>query len=217
MSVVLIAGSRSMNAILCFGLFWVAIFLIGTERHLRRYPSSYPLLPISVVLLIGVFASTYYYYQEHMGSFLLTFGKDITLTGRTYLWGEMIEISKEHILIGAGYHGFWVLENPTLIQMYRTFVWLPQQSHCGYLDIFNEEGMIGIVLFLIMLCKLIKRIFSIQRNNVWTSFVVVILIWNILESTLFRIRSVMGTMFLLSYVVIYCYDDTRQVEHDYYN
>lgn len=204
LSVILMVGSRSLNSILCFGIFWVIILLIAVERHLRRFPTSYPLLPISIILVVSVLATGYYYYHDYMEYFLLKIGKDITFTGRTYLWEKMAEISKEHILIGAGYHGFWVFENPILVEMYRKFVWLPLQSHCGYIDILNEEGLIGMALFALMLAKMLQRIIKHQFYNIWTGFIAIILIWNFMESTLFRIRSVMGTFFFLSYAIV-CY------------
>lgn len=203
LSVVLMVESRSMTSILCFVIFWMIFLFLALERHLRKFPSSYPLFPISFILVAGVLSAGYYYFQDYMGSVLQTIGKDITFTGRTYLWQKMAEISKEHILLGAGYHGFWVLENPKLIDMYKTFVWLPLQSHCGYLDILNEQGFIGMTLFVFMLAKMIQRIFKHQLYNIWSCFIAVILIWNLMESTLFRIRSVMGTLFFLSYIVVY--------------
>ncbi len=209
LSVVLMVGSKSMTSILCFGIFWVTISVIAIDRHLRRFPTSYPLLPISILLVVGMLAAGYYFYQDQMGILMQGIGKDTTLTGRTYLWQRIADISQEHAMLGTGYGGFWVLENPTLIHMYQTFIWIPLQSHCGYLDIYNELGIIGIVLFLLLLGKLLQRIILFQRNDIWTSLIAVILIWNLVESTLFRTRSEMDTFFFLSYAIIYSYENMK--------
>lgn len=209
LSVVLMVKSESMNSILCFVIFWVTIFVLSIDRHLRRFPTSYPLLPISVLLVVMALAAGYYYNQENLAQFMGSIGKDVTFTGRTYLWQRIGQISKEHALLGAGYGGFWVLENPKLIDMYPAFVWLPQQSHCGYLDIFNEEGLVGIALFALMLVKLFQRIFKQQRYNIWACLISVILMWNLIESTFFRLRSVMGTFFFLSYVMLFTEIQTK--------
>jgi exopolysaccharide production protein ExoQ len=39
---------------------------------------------------------------------LAAFGKNSTLTGRTYLWAEGIKIGQEDLILGHGYAAFWV-------------------------------------------------------------------------------------------------------------
>jgi exopolysaccharide production protein ExoQ len=42
------------------------------------------------------------------GLVLDAFGKDVTLTGRTYLWSEAVRLSEDQRLFGWGYQSFWV-------------------------------------------------------------------------------------------------------------
>ena len=85
-------------------------------------------------------------------------GKDITFTGRTYLWAAIWEVIKKHILIGCGFQGYWVISNKDLLELYKNFVWLPNQAHNGYLDILNEIGIVGLVLFAISGFELLYKL-----------------------------------------------------------
>lgn len=201
LSVILLFGSQSMNSIICFTLLWLAILIHSMNNHFRRYTTSYPFFPITIItFFIAIFIISYFY-QDYLEILLHYIGKDITFTGRTNLWSEIIQYSKEHIIQGAGYGGFWVLENPYLIDIYKKFTWLPTQSHCGYLDLFNETGIIGLVLLLFVL----KKLFSSLKNchhNIWLWFSIVILVSNFMESTLFKQRTISGSIFILSYLIL---------------
>lgn len=102
-----------------------------------------PIIAISAVSLIGI------------ESILAAFGKSITLTGRTKLWAYAFDLGMEHPLLGAGYRDFWTDRlTATFIQL---FYWDdaregmefsgPGNGHNGYLDLFLELGLTGVVLY----------------------------------------------------------------------
>ncbi|KIQ69294.1 O-antigen ligase family protein [Wenxinia marina] len=66
---------------------------------------------------------------------LAAFGKDATLTGRTYLWNQAIEIGGARPILGLGYNAFWVAGRPDAERLWdefyitgRTGFRLPQSS-----------------------------------------------------------------------------------------
>jgi exopolysaccharide production protein ExoQ len=56
------------------------------------------------------------------------FNKDMTFTGRTYLWERADDLINERPFLGRGFHAFWIQGNPDAEGMWR------------YLDIKNEYG-----------------------------------------------------------------------------
>lgn len=71
-------------------------------------------------------------------------GKDLSLTGRSYVWSSLLDEVAKHPWLGAGYQSFWNIERAQAI--FRELHWLPSHGHNGYLDILNELGIIGIAL-----------------------------------------------------------------------
>lgn len=60
----------------------------------------------------------------HLGAFdslLGVFGKDTTLTGRTYLWSRGIEFAREVFPAGLGYNAFWVTGRALAEELWTEF------------------------------------------------------------------------------------------------
>jgi O-antigen ligase len=75
-------------------------------------------------------------------------GKDATLTGRTDLWHDLFIMGQRHALFGAGYEGFWT--SSTRLQLLAFYPWGPGQAHNGYIEIWLNLGLVGLVLFALM-------------------------------------------------------------------
>ncbi|HET8925029.1 MAG TPA: O-antigen ligase family protein [Candidatus Acidoferrum sp.] len=81
----------------------------------------------------------------NVGSFLLTaVGRNPTLTGRTDLWANLIELTANPLL-GAGFESFWL--GPRLEKLWSIYWWQPNESHNGYLEVYLNLGWFGIALF----------------------------------------------------------------------
>jgi O-antigen ligase len=72
-------------------------------------------------------------------------GKDATLTGRTDLWYDLFIMGQRHALLGAGYEGFWTSD--TALQLKEFYPWGPRQAHNGYIEMWLNLGLVGLVLF----------------------------------------------------------------------
>jgi exopolysaccharide production protein ExoQ len=71
-------------------------------------------------------------------------GRDATLTGRTDLWRDVLLLANRHPVIGHGFGSFWVGDIGAGGALWRDYVWLPNQAHCGYLDVYAELGWLGL-------------------------------------------------------------------------
>ncbi|MCL6495749.1 MAG: O-antigen ligase family protein [Ignavibacterium sp.] len=130
------------------------------------------------------------------------FGKSETFYDRGKLWSAMLWYISQHPILGCGFQSFWTLENPQLLILYQTFIWLPNQAHNGYLDLLNEVGIIGLILFLLMLFKNIIR--SIKYNIVtpWLWLLIIPLITNVTESNFMVVGPVTPSFIILSYLIL---------------
>lgn len=130
------------------------------------------------------------------------FGKNETFYDRGKLWSVMLWHASQHPILGCGFQAFWTIENPQLLLLYQTFVWLPNQAHNGYIDLINEIGIVGLILFIIMILKNIVRSFRYQLLTPWLWFLILPLISNVTESNFFRVGTITSNFIILSYLVL---------------
>jgi exopolysaccharide production protein ExoQ len=72
-------------------------------------------------------------------------GRNATLTGRTEIWATVLKLA-QNPLVGTGFQSFWLGDR--LERMWATFpVFRPNQAHNGYLEIYLNLGLIGLLLF----------------------------------------------------------------------
>ena len=83
-------------------------------------------------------------------------GRDMTFTGRTYLWSDIIDDTARNPVLGVGIGAFWV--GPIGYRMYPlvrwsriTPDWRPEQGHNGYIDVYAQLGAVGVVILLILI------------------------------------------------------------------
>jgi exopolysaccharide production protein ExoQ len=117
-------------------------------------------LGVSIILLLGLRAVN----KRFLGAYVLTgivvfsiaamvfdansavigaLGRDSTLTGRTELWGEVLEMVSNP-LFGTGFESFWLGER--LEKLWALHWWQPTQAHNGYLEIYINLGIAGLFM-----------------------------------------------------------------------
>ena len=130
------------------------------------------------------------------------FGKSADLTGRSDIWAPLfIEIQK-HWFLGIGYGAFWLGPGSASQPVIDALPWTPYQGHNGYLDIFNELGVVGLVLFSFILISHILNLIRLTRIDrqagaLFASILVTFLFSNFTESTAFRGIFIEFMLFLL--------------------
>ena len=83
-----------------------------------------------------------------LGVLVRIFGRNMTLTGRTDLWADLL---KEPInpLFGTGFQSFWL--GPGAQRMWEKYYFHPNQAHNGYLETYLNGGLVGVGLLIIMI------------------------------------------------------------------
>ena len=82
------------------------------------------------------------------------FGKDATLTGRTYLWSEGMAAAQEYPLLGIGYQSYWVHGFAEAERLWEEFYITSRTGfhfHNTYIETLVELGAAGLVLLVVLL------------------------------------------------------------------
>lgn len=122
-------------------------------------------------------------------------GRDITFTGRTAVWQDLLSLHTDPIL-GVGFMSIW---DDAHYQRMLT-LW-PGSAHNGYLEIYLAGGMLGLVLLTVMLISTASRIhhdlpsgdFAVVRLAMFFAAVIT----NLTESN-FACMTPIGLIFLLA-------------------
>lgn len=145
--------------------------VIGMRVFSLLPPKSRKLLFIaaSVFGVITVIAAVY---GGAVDSILGVFGKDSTLTGRTYLWQQGIEAAMASPVIGIGYQAYWVQGFSEPERLWEEF-FIGSRSgfhfHNTFIETMVEMGGIGLVLLTgLLLAGLfghLKRVLSEKESS----------------------------------------------------
>jgi exopolysaccharide production protein ExoQ len=194
---VLVLGSKSTTGLIAlmsisFGSIWLFI-----DKRAGRLVACALIGCLLTVTVLGE--------ALELDKIIGAFGKDTTFTGRTELWETVIDEAQYHPMMGLGFNGYWVADNPSVLALYawNRFPWKPNEGHEGYLDLFNEIGIVGLVLLALMILSYFKNLTKLRQPLYWKWFFIGVLIINLTESTLFRAASFAGWMFIMSYLALY--------------
>ena len=95
-----------------------------------------------LVLLAGAYGGGY---EMVLGAF----GKDATLTGRTYLWQQGIETAHEAPIVGIGYQAFWVSGFSEAERLWYDFFISTRSGfhfHNTFIAVAVETGLVGCLM-----------------------------------------------------------------------
>ena len=202
-SLFLLIGANSLTSISAL-LFLILVWSLFAVDKVFKPLGLRRTITILVLMCLGILTViTLIYSKEIIAAILALAGKKLTLTGRTDLWADIMVEVKRHLLFGCGYKGFWIVDSPKILEVYETYIWLPRQSHNGYLDILNETGLIGLLSFLAIIINYFVTLSKYKIKTFWMWFIIVALIENFTESVLINPGGVVTLMFLYPYLALF--------------
>lgn len=86
-------------------------------------------------------------------------GRNMTFTGRTAIWQQVLRVHLNP-LIGAGYSSFWQPDRSESLSKALGFYYPLQEAHDGYIEVYLNNGLIGLAILLIVLKGSVSRIIS---------------------------------------------------------
>jgi exopolysaccharide production protein ExoQ len=195
---ILLIFSQSTTAI----LNTIIILIIFILYYLFRF---FKFIFYLVSLLVIVFTGIYG--LSNFEDILNFFGKDITLTGRIFLWTSVIPAISDKPLLGHGFNGFWGGPNSPSENVLSELTWEAPHSHNLFLDILLQFGFVGLIIWLLISFKAIKFSISnlISFNNKFhlfsVGFFLYFFFYSFLESNLISSRSLYWVIFAVVYNV----------------
>lgn len=90
--------------------------------------------------------------------------KDITLTGRTQLWSDIIDQLGRRPILGYGYEAYWNGWDSPAAEIWRRNTWTPPTAHNAPLDYILQLGVVGLALFLVFLVTSVVRSTRMVRD-----------------------------------------------------
>ena len=89
-------------------------------------------------------------------------GRDVSLTGRTELWAEVLRVQQSPVL-GAGFESFWL--GPRADYLWDKFWWRPNQAHNGYLETYLNLGMVGLLFLMTLIVSGYYHIMKVFKRD----------------------------------------------------
>ena len=135
------------------------------------------------------------------------FGKDSTLTGRTYLWEQGWEAAQERPLLGYGYAAYWVQGFADPERLWAEFYITTRTGfhfHNTYVETLVELGFIGVtMLALVILRSFYGHVAKVVFGD-WSADSVVLagMIGLMLIRSFFEVE-LLGPYFMASFIVYY--------------
>jgi len=154
MSVVALAKAQSATSVLAIAVTLAALLCLKVA--MRFSPSTRKGGLVAGVLIALVLA----FVAINMGALdmvLGAFGKDSTLTGRTYLWSQGWAATAQAPLLGVGYQAYWVQGFSEAERLWDEF-YIGSRSgfhfHNTYIEVLVELGWAGFLLIAMLMLRI---------------------------------------------------------------
>lgn len=204
LSVYMLAIAHSATSVASLPVVLGIVALLTMSKVLSRRYRRVLFVVGAGALLAGVMAAMN---LGLLDAVLGIFGKDSTLTGRTYLWEQGWEAAQQRPLLGYGYAAYWVQGFADPERLWAEFYISTRTGfhfHNTYVETLVELGFIGVT----MLALIILRAFYGHVSKVvfgdWNADSVVLAgaIGLMLIRSFFEVE-MLGPYFMASFVVYY--------------
>lgn len=145
--------SHSATAMIALAVTLLAVIILGAtlffQPRTRRVFVAFG-LTLAVILAVGAYS------LGVVDLILGFFGKDSTLTGRTYLWTEGWLAAQESPIFGVGYQAYWVQGFSEAERLWFEFYISARSGfhfHNTYIEALVELGYVGCVLISLVLLR----------------------------------------------------------------
>lgn len=184
------SATSVITVILAFAVILLALGVLRLPRLLRVMAVALG----GVLLVLGLVAALNLGALDVLFS---VFGKDATLTGRTYLWSRGLEFAQSHQTFGLGYYAFWIPGRAEAEELWTEFHIEAQTGfhfHNTLIESYVGLGLVGVTLvaaWSVMLLVL-PLVAMLQAQNRATAIVAGL-------SLLFLVRSLVEIDFYTPY------------------
>lgn len=173
----LLLFSKSVTALLALLLSYAIYYMVVSVSG-RIWVLMAGISLVTLLFLLNTFVQ-----YDIISSMFGHLGKDMTLTGRSILWGVLIDIGLKKPVFGYGYGSFFRGEETAWLT--NLMGWDASHAHNGFLQVFLESGLVGLALVICFITSFTKRLF-LYKNPLLYSFLVIFIVFNYSEAGLFN-------------------------------
>ncbi len=147
----LVLGTRSKTSLLSLILINVLWFIFSTFRARKQL--------FGAVLVSEVTAGLFGFLFATANLPLITdlLDRDITLTGRTILWGDLLVPIGERFWLGHGWSAFWGGYRSPAHEIWVSHDWTPPTAHNAFLEYLLVIGFVGLCLWMLVTARGLLR------------------------------------------------------------
>ncbi|MDY0986384.1 O-antigen ligase family protein [Flavobacterium sp. CFBP9031] len=173
---------------------------------------------LQVLLLISIILFSFFFFTNSKDLSVLSFSnvnvsasnfkRDLTLTGRTQIWRDVLDkVQLENkTLCGYGIGGFWGKTGAPSSKIDNALFAEIGQSHNGLIDLYVQYGLIGVSLFICFLSSILNKLSKMKSNSSYVIFFnfffVLFLFNNLVESSYLQPKNFLNIIFFLIIVSI---------------
>lgn len=191
--------SRSATSTICL-LLGCLVIAAAQSRAGKRHPKFLKVVIPSAFVLYIIAAYGFGLNGELAGAI----GRDPTLTDRTLIWKTLIGINT-NTLVGTGYETFWL--GPRLQKIWQHFGPI-NEAHNGYLEVYLNLGVIGLLLLIgflaasyKMICKRLSSPHDCGSASLYLALWTILIFYNVTESAAFKFHPLWVT-FLIGAIAV---------------
>jgi hypothetical protein len=131
------------------------------------------------------------------------FGEEMTLTGRTRLWSDVLQMNLNP-WIGTGFESFWLGDRARVL--WDKYFYRPNHAHNGYLETYINLGWIGVALLVWLIASGYRHVVDGFRRGVPASslkltFLIVAVVYSIAEAP-FKVMHPVWIAFLFAIIAV---------------
>jgi O-antigen ligase len=201
----LLRGAKSTTSIIVFLLGTALLIAQSLMKWDFRKLNRAIIVGLCVLLVVQVLAVSFIGRSIAPGVFAAA-GKDASLTGRIPLWRELIQMGSRTAVLGSGFASFWL--NPArLSELWSRVNWTPTTAHNGYIEVFLDLGIIGLLILFFLLVQTFKNIIRSfdgdpEFSKLKAVLFMMIFFHNFSESSYGKPSALLWLLFLLVSIVI---------------
>ncbi|WP_418223342.1 O-antigen ligase family protein [Clostridium isatidis] len=195
LSILLILMSKSSTGILIVVLFLPLMIFINNDKKLKIAIISS--MAFSMILPLMNLNSKFL--NKIIGNF---FGKNLTFSGRKYIWEYTFKHFIDNPIIGYGFNSIDTLFRKKVIPVYDR---VAAHSHNGFLEVFLQNGLIGLIFIIIIIFIYFRNIqyFSMFEKRLLRVYMIVFIIFNSMEPYLLQQISLCTFWLVGIFIIVY--------------
>jgi len=181
----------------------LACFALGSALIVVLFSRARPWLVHGGVIVLASIGVIGFLSQDALAFMIKSLGRNMTLTGRTDLWIDLLKMNTNQ-WFGVGFESFFVGDR--VERLWKLYWWHPNEAHNGYLEIYLTLGRVGIFLLLLLVVTGYRNAMKIYRldprsGSLRLAFLIVVLLYNITEAA-FKVIHPVWAVFLLAVMAV---------------